>query len=71
MNYKNLQSQIENHEISFRWERLDEDLAYDSDQLDRAVVAPDQIRTVVRTYKGKVGRTWVPKTLIFAKDDLR
>ncbi len=58
-----------------RWERLDEDLAYDPDQLDRAVVTPDQIRTVVRTYKDKVlteifpGRTWVPKTLIFAKDD--
>ncbi len=58
-----------------RWERLDEDLAYDPDQLDRVVVTPDQIRTVVRTYKDKVlteifpGRTWVPKTLIFAKDD--
>jgi type I restriction enzyme R subunit len=58
-----------------RWERLDEDLAYDPEQLDRAVVTPDQIRTVVRTYKDKVlteifpGRTWVPKTLIFAKDD--
>jgi type I restriction enzyme R subunit len=58
-----------------RWERLDEDLAYDPDQLDRQVVTPDQIRTVVRTYKDKVlteifpGRTWVPKTLIFAKDD--
>lgn len=52
-----------------------EDLAYDPDQLDRQVVTPDQIRTVVRTYKDKVlteifpGRTWVPKTLIFAKDD--
>jgi type I restriction enzyme R subunit len=58
-----------------RWERLDEDLAYDPEQLDRAVVTPDQIRTVVRTYRDKVlseifpGRTWVPKTLIFAKDD--
>ena len=58
-----------------RWERLDEDLAYDPEQLDRQVVTPDQIRTVVRTYKDKVlteifpGRTWVPKTLIFAKDD--
>ena len=58
-----------------RWERLDEDLAYDPDQLDRAVVTPDQIRTVVRTYRDKVlteifpGRTWIPKTLIFAKDD--
>ncbi len=47
-----------------------EDLVYDPDQLDRAVVTPDQIRTVVRTYKDKVlteifpGRTWVPKMLI-------
>lgn len=37
-----------------RWERLDEDLAYDPDQLDRQVVTPDQIRTVVRTYRDKV-----------------
>jgi type I restriction enzyme R subunit len=58
-----------------RWERLDEDLTYDPNQLDRDVVAEDQIRTVIRTFRDKVlteifpGRTWVPKTLIFAKDD--
>lgn len=58
-----------------RWERLDEDLTYDPNQLDRDVVAVDQIRTVVKTFRDKVlteifpGRTWVPKTLIFAKDD--
>jgi len=58
-----------------RWEQLDESLDYESRQLDRDVVAPDQIRTVVRTFRDKVfteifpGRTWVPKTLIFAKDD--
>ena len=58
-----------------RWEQLDDDFAYDPAQLDRAVVAPDQIRTVIRTFKDKLfteifpGRTWVPKTLIFAKDD--
>jgi len=58
-----------------RWEQLDEDLAYDPNQLDRDVVAVDQIRTVIRTFRDKVlteifpGRTWVPKTLIFAKDD--
>ena len=34
-----------------RWEQLDEDLDYDANQLDRDVVTPDQIRTVVRTYK--------------------
>jgi len=44
-------------------------------QLDRDVVAPDQIRTVVRTFRDKLfteifpGRKEVPKTLIFAKDD--
>ncbi len=58
-----------------RWEQLDDDFAYDPDQLDRDVVAPDQIRTIVRTFKEKLfseifpGRSWVPKTLIFAKDD--
>ena len=58
-----------------RWEQLDEELDYDANQLDRDVVAPDQIRTVVRTFRDKLfteifpGRTEVPKTLIFAKDD--
>ncbi len=58
-----------------RWEQLDDDFSYDPNQLDRDVVAPDQIRTVIRTFRDKLfseifpGRTWVPKTLIFAKDD--
>jgi type I restriction enzyme, R subunit len=58
-----------------RWEQLDEDLAYAPNELDRAVVAPDQIRTVIRTFRDRLfteifpGRTTVPKTLIFAKDD--
>jgi type I restriction enzyme R subunit len=58
-----------------RWEQLDDDLAYDANQLDRDVVAEDQIRTVVRTFRDKLftdifpGRTDVPKTLIYAKDD--
>lgn len=58
-----------------RWEKLDEDLNYGRTQLDRDVVAPDQIRTVMRTFKDKLfteifrGRTEVPKTLVFAKDD--
>ena len=58
-----------------RWERLDEDLTYDPSALDRQVVATDQIRTVVRTFRDKLfteifpGRRDVPKTLIFAKDD--
>src|SRR5438034_709610 len=58
-----------------RWEQLDEDIAYAPNELDRAVVAPDQIRTVIRTFRDRLftdifpGRTVVPKTLIFAKDD--
>jgi type I restriction enzyme R subunit len=58
-----------------RWEQLDDDLEYQADQLDRSVVTPDQIRTVIRTFKEKLsteifpGREEVPKTLIFAKDD--
>ncbi|HEY0970899.1 MAG TPA: type I restriction-modification enzyme R subunit C-terminal domain-containing protein [Gemmatimonadales bacterium] len=58
-----------------RWERLDEDLSYDAAALDRDVVAPDQIRTVVRAFRDRFlpevfpDRTHVPKTLVFAKDD--
>ena len=58
-----------------RWEQLDEVLAYDASDLDRDVVAPDQIRTVLATFRDRLftelfpGRTDVPKTLIFAKDD--
>jgi type I restriction enzyme R subunit len=58
-----------------RWEQLDEELSYEASQLDRAVVAQDQLRTVIRTFRDKLfteifpGRTEVPKTLIFAKDD--
>ncbi len=60
---------------STRWEQLDEDLEYSAKQLNREVVAVDQIRTIVRTLRDKLyteifpGRTEVPKTLIFAKDD--
>jgi type I restriction enzyme R subunit len=58
-----------------RWEQLDDDLVYTKDQLDRDVVAKDQITTIVKTFRDKLfteifpGRTEVPKTLIFAKDD--
>lgn len=58
-----------------RWEQLDEGTEYPAEQLDRAVVAPDQIRTIIRTFKERLfteifpGRNDVPKTLIFAKDD--
>jgi len=58
-----------------RWEQLDEVLAYDAADLDRDVVATDQIRTVLETFRDKAfpemfpGRADLPKTLIFAKDD--
>ena len=54
--------------------QLNNDLIYDKDSLDRSVVARDQIRLVIKTFKNKLpeifpNRTVVPKTLIFAKDD--
>ena len=58
-----------------RWEQLDEDLTYGPTQLDADVVSESQIRTVIRTFRDRLfteifpGRTEVPKTLIFAKDD--
>ena len=57
-----------------RWEKLDDDFEYDPNKLDRDVVAPDQIRTIIQTFKNNLpviypGREHVPKTLIFAKDD--
>ena len=57
-----------------RWEQVDQDTAYTATALDRDVVNPDQIRTVIRTFKERwpeifPGRTEVPKTLIFAKSD--
>jgi type I restriction enzyme R subunit len=57
-----------------RWETQDDDETYSGKQLDRSVVNPDQIRTVIRTFRDKwreifPGRQEVPKTLIFAKTD--
>lgn len=58
-----------------RYEALDNDLLYEAKDLDRSVVALDQIRTVIKTFKENLfteifpGRSEVPKTLIFAKDD--
>jgi type I restriction enzyme R subunit len=60
---------------ALRWETPDEDLTYDAGELDRRVVAKDQIRTIIRTFRDRLpvdifpGRREVPKTLIFAKDD--
>jgi type I restriction enzyme, R subunit len=58
-----------------RWETPDEDLSYEGKDLDRAVVAKDQIRLIARTFRDRLpteifpGRKEVPKTLVFAKDD--
>ena len=58
-----------------RWKQLDEDVHYVPSQLDRDIVNPSQIRTVIRTFKENLFTTLfprrkeVPKTLIFAKTD--
>ncbi|MFQ5681909.1 MAG: DEAD/DEAH box helicase family protein [Candidatus Binatia bacterium] len=58
-----------------RWEQLDDEFQYEAGQLDREVVAKDQIRTVLQTFRDNLftdifpGRADMPKTLIFAKDD--
>ncbi len=58
-----------------RYETLAEDFAYAPAQIDRTVLVPNQIRTVLETFRDSLftelfpGRQVVPKTLIFAKDD--
>lgn len=69
-----------------RLEVLDEEEQWLAQQLDRSVLAPNQIRTVIQAFKDRCLREcfpernwqgdppgermeWVPKTLIFAKDD--
>ncbi len=80
-----------------RLEVLDQDQEWLAKQLDRSVLAPNQIRTVIQAFKDKClpecfperlwskpplpqgegggegtqtsTMTWVPKTLVFAKDD--
>jgi type I restriction enzyme, R subunit len=62
---------------AIRYQALDADLDYVKTDLDRSVTVPNQIRTVIQCFKDKLftelfpDRTgeWVPKTLIFAKDD--
>ncbi|MBV6512057.1 MAG: hypothetical protein FMNOHCHN_01547 [Ignavibacteriaceae bacterium] len=74
---------IEHRERLSRKKRLelqDEDEIYNSNQLDRDIVNPNQIRTVIRTFKEHLPLLFpdrfdeeknfeVPKTLIFAKTD--
>ncbi len=58
-----------------RWAQLDEDIDYRPSQLDRDIVNPSQIRTVIRAFRDNLytslfpRRKEVPKTLIFAKTD--
>jgi type I restriction enzyme R subunit len=58
-----------------RYETLEDDLTYTTGQLDRAVTSRSQIRLVLETFRDRLfteifpGRSTVPKTLIFAKDD--
>lgn len=58
-----------------RYEELMDDLVYAPVELDRSVVSTNQIRTVLETFRDTLptelfpGRSEVPKTLIFAKDD--
>lgn len=58
-----------------RLEKLNQDLTYTANELDRDVVSESQLRTVIRQFRDKVipdafpDRKEVPKTLIFAKDD--
>ena len=39
---------------AIRWEQANDNIVYSSNQLDRDVVAQDQIRTVIRTFKDVV-----------------
>jgi type I restriction enzyme R subunit len=63
-----------------RWQLQDEDEAYSATQLDKEIVNPNQIQTVIRAFKEHLpeifpdrfdadGHFEVPKTLIFAKTD--
>lgn len=62
------------------WEAIDEDIEYSGKQLDKDIVNPSTIRTIVRAVKENFpamfpdrvdanGNFEVPKTLIFAKTD--
>lgn len=57
------------------YKKLEDELTYDPEKLDRAVVAEDQLRTVIRTFRDRVtseifpGRDEVPKTVFFCKHE--
>lgn len=59
-----------------RWETADDDVDYTPAELDKKVVSPSQIQTVIEALRDNWQkwehfkmRTEIPKTLIFAKDD--
>lgn len=60
-----------------RYKELDENLEYQAPELDRSVTVPNQIRTVLQCFRDTLftelfperSGQWVPKTIIFAKDD--
>ena len=57
---------------AMRWEKPDEDITYGARELDRSVVAVDQIHTVLETFKDETLHRAVPWAYRSAKDaDLR
>lgn len=74
LNAEQLVEKRERQTRAKRWQAQDADEDYAASQLDRSVVNPDQIRTVIRAFRDKLpeifpSRKEVPKTLIFAKTD--
>lgn len=65
---------VDLHTRRERYELLDTDLDYRADQIGRSVMNPSQLRTAIRAFRDNwpeyfPNRTYVPKTLIFAKND--
>lgn len=65
---------VDLHTRRERYELLDTDLDYRADQIGRSVMNPSQLRTAIRAFHDKwpeyfPNRTYVPKTLVFAKND--
>jgi len=60
-----------------RWEKLKDDFTWQGAELDRSVVSDNQVRTVLTHFREALftrmfphrSGDWVPKTLIYAKDD--
>jgi type I restriction enzyme, R subunit len=79
----NIGEQVDKRERLTRrkfWETVDEDITYAGKQLDKDIVNPSTIRTIIRAVKDNLpamfpdrmdedGKFEVPKTLIFAKTD--